>query len=229
MQPQQNPDPIETAEFVALWKHGDTYKAIANKLNIKFTRAITLRKKLKLEPRMKSRYRTEGKIETPMSDADFRRGIETGHFAQKNHKAFCVLLFYSAIRKTEALNTVREDYAVNDKAIMVNVKRLKHSRQTPALTLPLSAPYMNLLKEAVEQTLPGEKVFPYSERTAYNIVRRVWKYPHLFRLSRITNFFLEGYTVIEVRSWTGLTLAALEYYAGIVSTIRMGESLAHHA
>jgi hypothetical protein len=45
-------------------------------------------------------------------------------------------------------------------------------------------------------------------------------------LSRITKFFVDGYTIAQVRSWTGLSLAALEYYVGIVDTQKMGDSLA---
>lgn len=98
---------------------------------------------------------------------------------------------------------------------------------TPPLTLPLGAPYMNLLKQVIEETAKGERLFPYSPKTCYNIVHRAFKYPHLFRLTRITWFLLNGYSTTQVRSWTGLSLAALEYYAGLVATVKMGESLAH--
>jgi hypothetical protein len=84
---------------------------------------------------------------------------------------------------------------------------------------------METLINAIEGTKPGQKVFPYSPKTAYNIVHRAFKYPHLFRLSRITNFFLEGWTIAQVHSWTGLTLNALEHYIGIVDIQLMGESL----
>jgi hypothetical protein len=85
---------------------------------------------------------------------------------------------------------------------------------------------VNLLKETIEVIKPGGRVFPYCRKSAYNIVRRAFKYPHLFRLSRITNFFLEGWTIAQIKSWTGLMLSALEYYVGLVDIARMGESLA---
>jgi hypothetical protein len=37
---------------------------------------------------------------------------------------------------------------------------------------------------------------------------------------------MEDYTIAQVRSWTGLSLAALEYYVGVVDTQKMGDSLA---
>ena len=55
--------------------------------------------------------------------------------------------------------------------------------------------------------------------------RAGFNYPHFFRLSRITNFFDEGWTIAQVHSWTGLSLKALDYYVGLVDVKRMGESL----
>lgn len=172
-------------------------------------------------------YTIEGKITTPITDLEFFRGIEEGHFTQNKHKAYATLLYYSAVRKAEALRTHKEDFQVTDDRIIWEVgKRLKHGLQTPPLVFPLTAEYMNLLKEAIKETKKTERIFPYSLKTGYNIVRRVWKYPHLFRLSRITNFFLEGWTVPQVRSWTGLSLRALDFYIGMVDIMKMGESLA---
>jgi hypothetical protein len=80
--------------------------------------------------------------------------------------------------------------------------------------------------KAIEQTKPNCRVFLFSDKTAYNIVHRVFHYPHFFRLSRITNFFLEGWTIAQVHSWTGLSLKALDFYLGLVDIEKMGESLA---
>lgn len=177
-----------------------------------------------------SRYRIEGKIETPITDAEFSEGMESGHFVEDRHRGFCILLFYSGIRKGEALRAIRDQFQTTETAIMFNVgERLKHGKQTPALKLPLNAPYVSELRSFIEDTQKGERVFPYCDKTGYNIVRRAFKYPHLFRLSRITNFFLEGWTIAQVKSWTGLSLAALEYYVGIVDTQKMGDSLAKAA
>lgn len=172
-------------------------------------------------------YRTQGKIQQPLTEEDFKQGMEEGTFLQQKHRAYCGLLYYSAVRKTEGLRALKEDFQVQPNRIIFSVgKRLKHGIETPSLPLPLSAPYMNELLEALGCTRHGERVFPYSPKTGYNIVRRAFKYPHLFRLSRITNFFLEGWTIAQVHSWTGLTLKALDYYLGLVDVSKMGESLA---
>ena len=93
------------------------------------------------------------------------------------------------------------------------------------MIVPLDVPFVNEIVWALENTEKEQRVFPYCKKTGYNIVDRVFKYPHYFRLSRITNFFLEGWTIAQVRAWTGLTLAALEYYVGLVDISRMGQSL----
>ena len=84
---------------------------------------------------------------------------------------------------------------------------------------------MNSIVETLKNRKPKELVWPYCRKTGYNIVKRVFYYPHYHRLSRITQFFLDGYSIAEVKSWTGLSLKALDYYVGLVSIHRMGESL----
>lgn len=172
-------------------------------------------------------YTKSGKILNPISDSEFKEGIEKGHFVAERHKAFCILLFYSAVRCSEALRSLREQYQLKPDRVIFDVgKRLKHGKETPALHLPVKAPYMKGLYEAVESTRKGKRVFPYCRATAYNIVARAFKYPHLFRLTRITNFFLEGWTIPQIQRWTGLTLNALDFYVGLADIMKMGESLA---
>lgn len=155
--------------------------------------------------------------------------MKNGTFLQPGHRAYCILLYYSAVRTSEGHRAPREAFKFTQSSILFDVgQRLKHSKSTPALTIPLSAPYVQELKEWIVKAKPGEKVFSWkSRKTCYNIIQRIpsFHYGHLFRLSRITNFFLEGWTIAQVKSWTGLSLAALEYYVGLVDTVRMGESM----
>jgi integrase len=174
----------------------------------------------------RGRYRRQGKIENPTTDKEFTDGMNTGHFVNDVQRAYCVLLFYSGVRRGEALEVKREQFQITDEVIMYDVgERLKHSKETSSLTLPLSSPFMEELKILIENTKQGKKLFPFCSKTAYNIIRRVFHYPHLFRLTRITWFFQQGYTIDQVKSWTGLTLAALDYYVGKVDTHKMGMSL----
>jgi integrase len=175
-----------------------------------------------------TRYRTEGrKLTQPISHDEFREGMENGLFINPNQKAYVILLYYTAVRKTEARRSVKEQFQVTkDKLIFSVGKRLKHGIETPPLSIPLNAEYLDLVVNEVQKTKSGCRVFLFSDKTAYNIVHRVFHYPHFFRLSRITNFFLEGWTIAQVHSWTGLSLKALDFYLGLVDIEKMGESLA---
>jgi len=103
---------------------------------------------------------------------------------------------------------------------------LKHGKDTPPLPIPIDAPFANEILWCKKQVNPNEKIWKFCKKTAYNIVTRVLPgYPHYFRLSRITNFFLDGWNIAQVRSWTGLSLRSLEFYVGIADITKMGDSL----
>jgi len=90
----------------------------------------------------------------------------------------------------------------------------------------LDAAYVGSIVDSYVGVKKEGRVWPYCRKTGYNIVNRVFFYPHYFRLSRITRFFADGFTIAQVKSWTGLTLKALDYYVGLVSITDMGKSLA---
>lgn len=170
------------------------------------------------------------KIQTPLTDRDFYNGMTTGLFYHAKHKGLCALYYYSAVRCMEGLKATKEQFSLDTegKNIIFNVgKRLKHGKETPPLYIPTDAPFACYIWLSVKYTAPGQRVWPYHRSTAYRIVNRAFKYPHLFRLSRITNFFNDGWSIAQVKNWTGLTLQALEFYVGTVDTKKMGASLKH--
>ena len=167
----------------------------------------------------KTRYSVEGKkLEVPLSKEEFDYGVTKGKFCKKKHKAFAVLLYYSGLRKTELRRAKREQFSEESGRLIFAVgKRLKHGKETESLQFPLSLPYMSLVMDAINSTKKTAKVFDFSDRTAYNVIRRVWHYPHHFRLTRITKEFQKGRTIPEMKNFTGLTLQALDSYVGKVS------------
>ena len=176
---------------------------------------------------VKTRYSKQGKLLTPIDDSAFIDGMTKGEFKQQRHRSFPVLLYYTAIRRAEALRCTPEQFTVLKRKVVFEVgKRLKHGITTPPLTIPRDAPFVDELVQAIRDTHKGTRIWPYCAKTAYNIVDRAFGfYPHFFRLSRITNFFLEGWTIAQVHSWTGLTLKALDFYLGLVDIDNMGMSL----
>jgi len=173
-----------------------------------------------------SRYRKTGKILTPMNDKDFINCMTNGVFKRENYRPFPVLLYYSAVRREEARRVTPENFAI-EKALRFSVgKRLKHGIETPPLFLPLDLPFMSELLDLIKDTKEKKPLFPFSKKTSYNIMDQAgFHYSHYCRLSRITNFFLDGWTIAQVHSWTGLSLTALNYYLGLVDIEQMGKSL----
>lgn len=174
-------------------------------------------------------YRRHGKILSPITDQDFQDIMHSGIFKHPKHKGFVSLLYYTAVRKMEALRSTKDRFQITERYILFNVgKRLKAKKnpiETAPLNIPLGVPYVREIEDCINHTKHHQRVFPFSPKTAYNICDRIGYYPHFFRLNRITSFFLEGWNIAQVRSWTGLSLRALESYVGIVDVIKMGESL----
>jgi hypothetical protein len=113
-------------------------------------------------------------------------------------------------------------------------KMMRPKITTPPLPLPIDAPFMDILISQIANTPEDGRIFPWSPRTAYNIIDRAFDgYPHLFRLSRITWFFMphpevgrpRGFSIPEVRSFTGLTLRSLDYYIGLADLTDMGRAM----
>lgn len=176
---------------------------------------------------MPTRYSIGGKQLNPITDEDFTQIMRTGDFKKPQHKGYATGLYYTAVRREELRRALKEQFQVTKTDLVFSVqKRLKHGIETPPLKIPKEAAFMDTLIDVIEHTKPKERVFNYSKKTCYNIMQRAgFHYPHFCRLSRITNFFLEGWTIPQVHSWTGLSLRALNFYLGLVDIDKMGRSL----
>lgn len=197
------------------------------------------------KPKGSGEGRYKEKITTPLTDEEFLEGMQKGTFVVKpQHQALVAFLHYTAVRIGEALKMTRGQFRLTPTQLVCSIgirekkiHRVKDKKtgnikivkakllETPPLELPLDAPYIDCIVDSLMGLKPEEKVWTYCRKTGYNIVHRVFSYPHYHRLSRITWFFAQGYTIPEVRSWTGLTLSALDYYLGLVSIGKMGRSL----
>lgn len=180
-------------------------------------------------------YTKSGKILIPLTPEQFHEGIEEGHFCREKHKAFAALLYHTGLRVTEVLRARKEQFSLQDDKIYFDVgKRLKRGIKTASLMIPLDKPSASLIWDAIEDTKPKKRVFPYCRKTGYNIIARVWSYPHHFRLTKITNLLtprknergvtIPGFSIPQLKSWTGLTLGALNFYVGMVDIEEMGKA-----
>ncbi|MDH5793062.1 MAG: site-specific integrase [Candidatus Bathyarchaeota archaeon] len=166
-----------------------------------------------------------GKITFAISEDQFVKGMNEARFCKKKHKALLAALHYLGLRRSEIIKLTKEQFHQTKETLYVDVgKRLKGSKETIMIPLPLDAPFVEDIAHVVHYTRKGQRVFPYSHGTVYNVVHRVFYYPHLHRLSRIT-WLIKNYGILAARSWTGLSLQTLEYYAGIVKLEEAGKGL----
>jgi len=169
-------------------------------------------------------YSKSGKIMIPLTQEQFIKGMSEGKFAREKHRGLAALLYYTGIRISEGLRAKKEQFSLQENRIYFEVgKRLKHGMTTPPLIISLKNIYADLIRESFEETKSKRRVWPYCRRTGYSIISRVWNYPHHFRLTRITDLFSKGYTIPEVKTYTGLTLPALDFYIGVVAIEKMAE------
>jgi len=170
-------------------------------------------------------YSKQGKIMIPLTPEQFIKGMSEGKFAREKHRGLAALLYYTGIRISEGLRAKKEQFSLQENRIYFEVgKRLKHGATTPPLIISLKRRHAGKIWEAAEETRSRERVWPYCRRTGYSIIARVWSYPHHLRLTRITDLFSKGYTIPEVKTYTGLTLPALDFYIGVVAIEKMAES-----
>lgn len=175
----------------------------------------------------KSRYSVAGKREVPMTLTQFKEHMANGKFIKQSHRAYAIGEYYFGLRKNELRLVVKEQFSIQGNYLVFDVgERLKHSSKTDPLKITLDAPFINELVTQVQQTQTGCRVFDFGDKTAYNIMRRAgFYYPHYSRLSRITNLFASGKSIAEVKSFTGLSLKALDFYVGKVALLKIADSL----
>lgn len=178
---------------------------------------------------MSPNYTRQGKILRPDSHEAWLRKMAEGRFVKEEHKGLVALVYYSAVRNSELRKTRTHQLFVQGDTLFYDVgRRLKRSKKTDPLPIPLKNEYVDAILEARDLVPERLKIWPYSRSTVWNIFYRACGvYPHFYRLSRITNFFRQGYTIAQVHSWTGLSLKALDAYMGLVSMEDMGQRLVH--
>lgn len=175
----------------------------------------------------KTRYSRNGKQEVPLTLNQFKEIMASGKFCKQEHRAYAVGEYYFGLRREEMRNVKPEQFQIQGDYLVFDVgKRLKHSKETDPLKIKTDAPFIDELIKKINETEQGQRVFNFSTQTAYNIMLRCGlNYPHYCRLSRITNLFASGMSIAEVKSFTGLSLKALDFYCGKVALMKIADNL----
>lgn len=158
------------------------------------------------------RYK-HGKQTRPIDLATFKTIMENGRHTRGKKlrdKSLLAFLYWFGVRRSEAIERVKEDFKVEGELLIVNCPPKKGGERDP-LEVPVSYPYVDLILRQVEKTRrtlrnPTRRVWNTDEVTAWRIVKRVMPkhYPHFFRLSRATRFLEDPTTTIpEMMSWFG--------------------------
>lgn len=152
-----------------------------------------------------------GKQTDPIDFKEFESIMDQGHFVHKRRdKSFLAFLYWFGVRRSEALERVKEDFRVKDGLLIVNAPAKKGGEREP-LEVPADFPYVGLIIEQVQKTRrtlanPTRRVWNISSPTAWRIVKRVFPkhYPHYFRLNRATRFLEDPTTTLpEMMAWFG--------------------------
>ena len=146
--------------------------------------------------------------------------MNEGHFSGGDyHRSFLAFLYWFGVRRMEALLRKREDFVIEETVMFVEVPPIKRGQPRPPLEIDTDLPFVDLIINQVLETPFGERVWPFSDTTAWRIVKRVdeTKYPHFFRLNRCSQMLDDpGATTPEIRTWFGWrTSRTIDSYIGI--------------
>ena len=171
-------------------------------------------------------YTKHDKVFFPLTEHEFIGRMNGGHFASPKHKGLIALLYHTGVRISEALRAKKEQFQIGEDRIHFDVgPRLKHGLHTAPLPILFIKPFSEEIINCIEHTDKTERIWPYCRKTGYNIVDRVFTYPHYFRLTKITMLFRKGFTIDQVRTWTGhKALGSLTPYVGFGNVEKMAEA-----
>ena len=174
----------------------------------------------------RAHYSKHGKISKLLSQDEFITKAEK--IRKKRMRACVTLLFYTGVRVGELIRALKEQFWINEGMLNFDVgPREKTKRLTSPLQIPVTAPLMDNVVQVIKYTRKGQRVFPCTRATVWRTIGIYFDaYPHYFRLNRITQFLVAGFSLPEVISWSGhKNIFGLEAYIGQASVKRLGESL----
>lgn len=163
--------------------------------------------------------RYKKKITRLMEYDEFKERIDEVWTARD--RAFLELLYFSGCRISEALAISAEDISCTEDIIFVQFYRLKGSKQTDPVGLPLT----NNLRYLCY--LEGDdRPFPFSRTTGWRLTKRIFPklYPHYFRMNRITKIS-EELGDAQVYSFTGICAQSIDHYRAKVDIKKVTQSL----
>ena len=171
-------------------------------------------------------YGTHGKIRKLLPLNEFVE--KANKIKKKKHLVYSVLLYYTGVRASEMCRPVKEQFKTQGDILLFDVgPREKTGHLTSPLEIPLSLPFMDDVLHLIRYTHKGQKVFDFHRTTGTRIISKYFDaYSHYFRLNRITQILMDGFTLPEVMNWSGhTTIQGVNPYIGQASIHNIGQSL----
>ena len=104
-----------------------------------------------------------------LNDAERRAYFKAiGDETDKARQAFCLTLFYTGCRISEALNLTPEGVDLSQKAIVFET--LKRRRRGVFRSVPIPESLAELLGKLMADATPATRIWPFSRPTAYRMV-----------------------------------------------------------
>jgi len=172
-------------------------------------------------------YTKHSKDFFPLTQEEFIKFMNEGRFIRPEHRAYAILLYYTGVRASEGLRAKKEQFIITSRKIYFDVgQRLKNGLHTAPLPILRTREFIEELVNQINETKTSERVFKFCRKTGYNIIDRAFdKYPHYLRLTKITMLFRKGFTIDQVRTWTGhKELGSLTPYVGFANVEEMAEA-----
>lgn len=148
---------------------------------------------------------------------DFKRALQRSMMSPL-YKAYAVLLYWLGCRRSEPLYLRREDIEESEGTLYIDItvnretphSRLKNGLAAGPIDLPLSLFGMEFVRAVWKATPEGAKIFRFSDKTGYRIIKRLFpnKSPHWLRHNRLTKLRKERdrgkLSIDDIKSFTGI-------------------------
>jgi len=162
-----------------------------------------------------------GKPDEEITSQEFRDKISNCSLALRQ-KAYILMLYWLGCRRSEPLVILKEDieekhdslfisihYRVDENGQRIPYSRGKWGQVGGPIELQLSKFGVDLIKEAWSKTTEGKRLFPFSDKTGYRAVKKLWprKTPHWLRYTRVTRLRKKlgnELTIDAIKSFTGI-------------------------
>jgi len=162
-----------------------------------------------------------GKPDEEITLKEFKEKISKSDLSLRQ-KAYIVLLYWLGPRRSEPLVILKEDVEEKEGRLFISIhfrkdekgerilfSRGKRGQAGGPTELPLSKFGVDMIKEVWQKTKKGKKLFPFSDKTGYRAIKKLWpkKTPHWLRYNRVTKLrkrLGQDVTIDAIKSFTGI-------------------------